>query len=57
MVTKLAVKRANNIVSSVLAKIHMVTKLYEADIVKEKCSVLAKIHMVTKRPKHLIHNN
>ena len=27
----------------------MVTKLYEADIVKEKCSVLAKIHMVTKR--------
>ena len=37
---------------SVLAKIHMVTKLYEADIVKEKCSVLAKIHMVTKPQKY-----
>ena len=34
---------------SVLAKILMVTKLWKANMVKERCSVLAKILMVTKR--------
>ncbi len=34
--------------SSVLAKIHMVTKLYRYLIIHILCSVLAKIHMVTK---------
>ena len=34
--------------SSVLAKIHMVTKLNSSSDVPAQCSVLAKIHMVTK---------
>ena len=33
---------------SVLAKIHMVTKLSPGSKLSEICSVLAKIHMVTK---------
>ena len=34
--------------SSVLAKIHMVTKQMEEQLQNDTCSVLAKIHMVTK---------
>ena len=34
--------------SSVLAKIHMVTKLPGRYLMRSDCSVLAKIHMVTK---------
>ena len=33
---------------SVLAKIHMVTKLWAKTLIALKGSVLAKIHMVTK---------
>ena len=36
-------------ISSVLAKIHMVTKHGEASLTHLLGSVLAKIHMVTKR--------
>ena len=36
--------------SSVLAKIHMVTKLTCSNMEAQKSSVLAKIHMVTKQP-------
>ena len=38
----------NSVTSSVLAKIHMVTKL-SSPLLRPRCSsVLAKIHMVTK---------
>ena len=49
MVTKPIDKYLFELECSVLAKIHMVTKLY--DIAKRlgDSSVLAKIHMVTKR--------
>ena len=39
-------------ISSVLAKIHMVTKLAFPATVKVASSVLAKIHMVTKPQKY-----
>ena len=48
MVTKHVIHRIRNIFSSVLAKIHMVTKLHVAINEINTCSVLAKIHMVTK---------
>ena len=38
--------------SSVLAKIHMVTKLLSYVFILLLCSVLAKIHMVTKPQKY-----
>ena len=34
---------------SLLAKIHMVTKLEFVEKCKQKCLILAKIHMVTKQ--------
>ena len=37
------------IIGSVLAKIHMVTKLLSWQKMLKMCSVLAKIHMVTKQ--------
>ena len=37
---------------SVLAKIHMVTKLRQSALDLNVCSVLAKIHMVTKPQKY-----
>ena len=40
--------------SSVLAKIHMVTKLYDNVLFTTIGSVLAKIHMVTKQWKSYI---
>ena len=40
------------IVSSVLAKIHMVTKPYSSRYIVIGSSVLAKIHMVTKPQKY-----
>ena len=48
MVTKPSSKQALHLVSSVLAKIHMVTKLLATVTVEGNGSVLAKIHMVTK---------
>ena len=39
---------------SVLAKIHMVTKLHFETLLRGLRSVLAKIHMVTKPQKHAI---
>ena len=42
------------VMSSVLAKIHMVTKLNCFNRFTGFCSVLAKIHMVTKPQKHAI---
>ena len=49
MVTKHNVINLTTGPSSVLAKIHMVTKLDDNKIQVPECSVLAKIHMVTKR--------
>ena len=48
MVTKLAWLTPVLIASSVLAKIHMVTKPTDSGIPSYVSSVLAKIHMVTK---------
>ena len=48
MVTKPVGLYAYNTNGSVLAKIHMVTKLSITTYVLPVCSVLAKIHMVTK---------
>ena len=52
MVTKRSTETAKKIVCSVLAKIHMVTKLSRMPEASENCSVLAKIHMVTKPQKY-----
>ena len=52
MVTKLPKTDAKAQESSVLAKIHMVTKLYYNVIIMMQSSVLAKIHMVTKPQKY-----
>ena len=49
MVTKHQFKEFMKKISSVLAKIHMVTKLSGALMGAMLCSVLAKIHMVTKQ--------
>ena len=48
MVTKLTTNPVFSIASSVLAKIHMVTKHYSVIFAVFPSSVLAKIHMVTK---------
>ena len=48
MVTKRYFNRINISISSVLAKIHMVTKLAIVNCLTTLRSVLAKIHMVTK---------
>ena len=48
MVTKLYVWTLSPPFSSVLAKIHMVTKQSYEQPHRLNCSVLAKIHMVTK---------
>ena len=48
MVTKLADMIKGGTLSSVLAKIHMVTKHVITALNAQDCSVLAKIHMVTK---------
>ena len=48
MVTKQIGETYEELESSVLAKIHMVTKLCQSKNVIVSCSVLAKIHMVTK---------
>ena len=48
MVTKLCRSKNGTGNSSVLAKIHMVTKQRLWMLLKRICSVLAKIHMVTK---------
>ena len=52
MVTKLNTTSAVDKRGSVLAKIHMVTKLCLAFSFATNCSVLAKIHMVTKPQKY-----
>ena len=49
MVTKPLIHQYVRRYGSVLAKIHMVTKLHKAESSCCFCSVLAKIHMVTKR--------
>ena len=49
MVTKQELVERATPKSSVLAKIHMVTKLPPYAVRFQMCSVLAKIHMVTKR--------
>ena len=49
MVTKPSICSSINWRGSVLAKIHMVTKLTGTEFNKAIRSVLAKIHMVTKR--------
>ena len=49
MVTKHVPDVAISYPCSVLAKIHMVTKLLTGYIVQDVGSVLAKIHMVTKQ--------
>ena len=49
MVTKQAPECVFQKYSSVLAKIHMVTKLFHFTFAPFLRSVLAKIHMVTKR--------
>ena len=48
MVTKHTYNFSRNRISSVLAKIHMVTKLRLFEHLAHYRSVLAKIHMVTK---------
>ena len=48
MVTKLPYSVTDAQQCSVLAKIHMVTKLIDVNLVIRVSSVLAKIHMVTK---------
>ena len=52
MVTKLVMFSNPIIFCSVLAKIHMVTKLTYRALVIRPGSVLAKIHMVTKPQKY-----
>ena len=52
MVTKPSSVTATIFVSSVLAKIHMVTKLEHEHLYPVTSSVLAKIHMVTKPQKY-----
>ena len=52
MVTKPNNPIPQHIEGSVLAKIHMVTKLLSYGVNKHYCSVLAKIHMVTKPQKY-----
>ena len=54
MVTKLMLAFTISFVCSVLAKIHMVTKLNPPRLFFKRSSVLAKIHMVTKPQKHAI---
>ena len=49
MVTKLDMNDPRKNDSSVLAKIHMVTKQRKVTVIHVECSVLAKIHMVTKQ--------
>ena len=50
MVTKRSITLSKPNTRSVLAKIHMVTKLPSLTHHEYQCSVLAKIHMVTKHP-------
>ena len=52
MVTKQENVRDLALASSVLAKIHMVTKLNIKRVIIDISSVLAKIHMVTKPQKY-----
>ena len=52
MVTKPAFTGTNTTISSVLAKIHMVTKHTDSTSYESERSVLAKIHMVTKPQKY-----
>ena len=52
MVTKPSNKIGSSSIGSVLAKIHMVTKLEFMNGLLEYRSVLAKIHMVTKPQKY-----
>lgn len=52
MVTKLQPSNIDFVQSSVLTKIHMVTKLHMKKHIELNCSVLAKIHMVTKPQKY-----
>ena len=52
MVTKQSSNAVANTFSSVLAKIHMVTKLIRMTCCQNNRSVLAKIHMVTKPQKY-----
>ena len=54
MVTKRRYKTDLKKISSVLAKILMVTKLSDLFIVSRPCSVLAKILMVTKLEKYIL---
>ena len=49
MVTKLKWFYQERKASSVLAKIHMVTKHNKSNMINASSSVLAKIHMVTKQ--------
>ena len=52
MVTKQYADLLDYLQGSVLAKIHMVTKLSQSVDFTGFCSVLAKIHMVTKPQKY-----
>ena len=52
MVTKRFLTLPYHLIRSVLAKIHMVTKLVRMSLNTTSCSVLAKIHMVTKPQKY-----
>ena len=52
MVTKHVSINKESCFSSVLAKIHMVTKTFQYLTLNGLCSVLAKIHMVTKLYTH-----
>ena len=52
MVTKLLLNQKTAMECSVLAKIHMVTKLNPPRLLFKRSSVLAKIHMVTKPQKY-----
>ena len=52
MVTRLSASLQVMYNRSVLAKIHMVTKLLGNNTTTMHCSVLAKIHMVTKPQKY-----
>ena len=52
MVTKHCLQSRKAVLRSVLAKIHMVTKLADTATKNFLCSVLAKIHMVTKPQKY-----
>ena len=48
MVTKLNLIRCNQVIGYILAKNHMVTKLWNGYEYTDICYILAKNHMVTK---------